>query len=49
MIKVLQEDTIIDVVNKINESKDKEILLEFPFGHQILHNYLSLKIVKNKA
>jgi hypothetical protein len=49
MIKIYEQDTIIDVVNKINDSKDKEIMLEFPFGHQILHNYLSLKIIKNKA
>jgi hypothetical protein len=31
MIKVLQSDTIIDVVNKINNSEDKELLIEFPF------------------
>jgi len=31
MIKVLQSDTIIDVVNKINNSADKELLIEFPF------------------
>lgn len=49
MIKILEQDTIIDVVNKINECTDKEIFLEFPFWHQILHNYLSLKIIKNKA
>ena len=49
MIKINEQETIIDVVNKINECTDKEILLEFPFWHQILHNYLSLKIIKNKA
>lgn len=49
MIKIKEQDTIIDVVNKINECSEKEILLEFPFWHQILHNYLSLKIIKNKA
>ena len=49
MIKIRELDTIIDVVNKINECKDDEIILNFPFGHPILHNYLSLKILKNKA
>ncbi len=49
MIKIQLEDTIIDVVNKINDNHEAQIILEFPFGHQILHNYLSLKILKNKA
>lgn len=49
MIKVLQTDTIIDVVNKINNCNDKELLIEFPFWHSILNNYMSLKILKNKA
>ena len=29
--------------------KKKEIVLEFPFGHSILHNYTSLRILKNNA
>lgn len=49
MIKVYEIDTIIDVVNKINNCEDKEILIEFPFWHSILHNYMSLKILKNKS
>ncbi|MBW7954980.1 hypothetical protein H3C61_04165 [Candidatus Gracilibacteria bacterium] len=49
MIKILPTDTIVDVVNKINECKEDEILIEFPYGHNILNNYLSLKILKNKA
>lgn len=49
MIKIIASDTIIDVVNKIWESKEDEILLEFPNWHSILNNYLSLKILKNKA
>ncbi len=49
MIKIKKSDTIIDIINKINNSKDKNIIIEFPFGHPILHNYLSLKILKNKA
>lgn len=49
MIKVYQEDTIVDVVNKISTEQKDEILIEFPFWHPILHNYMSLKILKNKA
>lgn len=49
MIKILPTDTIVDVVNKINECKEDEILIEFPYWHNILNNYLSLKILKNKA
>ena len=49
MIKILAQDTIVDVVNKINNCEDKEIILEFPFSHPILHNYMSLKILKSKA
>lgn len=49
MIKVQTSDTIVDVVNKINHCKDEELLLEFPFWHSILNNYMSLKILKNKA
>ncbi|MDD5769971.1 MAG: hypothetical protein PHE25_03310 [Candidatus Gracilibacteria bacterium] len=49
MIKVYESDTIIDVVNKINSCEEKELLIEFPFGHSILHNYMSLKILKNKS
>lgn len=49
MIKIYQEDTIIDVVNKMNLNNEDELVLEFPVGHPILHNYMSLKILKNKA
>lgn len=49
MIKVLPTDTIIDVVNKINNCTEKELFIEFPFWHSILNNYMSLKILKNKA
>ena len=33
----------------IDIDEDKEIILEFPFSHPILHNYMSLKILKSKA
>lgn len=49
MIKVFSEDTIIDIISKINAEKGDDIIIEFPFWHAILHNYLSLKIIKNKA
>ncbi|MDD2870810.1 MAG: hypothetical protein PHS49_02370 [Candidatus Gracilibacteria bacterium] len=49
MIKINKSDSIIDIIIKINNCKQKEIVLDFPFGHPILHNYTSLKILKNKA
>ncbi|PIE84951.1 hypothetical protein CSA08_04490 [Candidatus Gracilibacteria bacterium] len=49
MIKVKDSDTLIDIVNKISVSNKEKIVLDFPFGHQVLHNYLSLKIIKNKC
>jgi hypothetical protein len=49
MIKVQSQDTIIDILSKINSETSNDIIIEFPFWHPILHNYLSLKIIKNKA
>lgn len=49
MIKVTNNDSIIDIIQKISEEHKNEIIIEFPFWHPILHNYLSLKIIKNKA
>ena len=49
MIKIHEQDTIIDIVNKINACSDEEIILDFPFWHPVIHNYLSLKIIKSKA
>lgn len=49
MIKINKDDSIIDIIRKINNCKEKEIVLDFPFWHQILHNYTSLKILKSKA
>lgn len=46
MIKVKKTDTIIDIISKINEEKTENIILDFPLGHPILHNYVSLKILK---
>lgn len=49
MIKIKKTDSIVDIIRKIKNSKDKEVILEFPFGHPILHNYTSLKILKTKS
>ena len=49
MIKINKKDSIIDIIIKIDNCKQKEIILDFPFWHPILHNYISLKILKTKA
>ncbi len=49
MIKIEKKDTIIDIIEKIKFYKWKNLTLKFPFWHPILHNYISLKILKNKS
>lgn len=49
MIPISKNDSIMDIVLKINHCEDKEVILQFSFGHPILHNHLSLKILKNKT
>lgn len=49
MIKVSKQDSIIDIIIKMKLVNDKEIVLEFPFWHPVLHNATSLKILKNNA
>ena len=49
MIKILKKDSIIDVIIKISNCKEKEIVLDFPFWHPIIHSYTSLKILKSKV
>jgi len=49
IIKVIEGDSIMDIVSKILSVKWDEINLDFPFWHPVLHNYLSLKILKNKT
>ena len=49
MIKISKKDNIVDIVQKIDDYKEKDIILDFPTWHPILHNQLSLKIIKNKA
>ncbi|MDD2907583.1 MAG: hypothetical protein PHH98_02985 [Candidatus Gracilibacteria bacterium] len=49
MIKVHKNDSIVDIIIKIKNNNEKELIIEFPFGHAVLHNYTSLKIIKTKA
>lgn len=49
MIKIQKEDTIVDILKKMNLEKSNDIKLDFPFWHPVLHNQLSLKIIKTKA
>ena len=49
MIKIRKQDSIVDIVQKINDYKENDIILDFPTWHPILHNQLSLKIIKNKV
>jgi len=49
MIKIYDTDTITEIIIKINECEDNEIILDFPFNHPILHNYIFLKMIKAKA
>jgi len=46
---VKHTDTLVDIIEKIAKVKEKEVILNFPAGHSILHNYLSLKILKSKS
>jgi len=49
MIKVNKNDSIVDIIIKIKNNNEKELIIEFPFGHPVLHNHTSLKIIKTKA
>lgn len=49
MIQIKENDTIIDIVNKIKNCEEKEIILKFPWWHPVLNNYILLKILKAKA
>ncbi len=49
MIKVKKTDSIVDIIIKMKDEKEKKIIIDFPFWHPILHNYTSLKILKTKA
>ena len=49
MIKVNKNDNIFDVISKIKSQfkEQKKIVLNFPFGHNILYNKVALKSLKN--
>jgi len=49
MIHIKIDDTIVDIVDKMSKVQDSDIILDFPLWHPILHNYISLKILKSKA
>lgn len=49
MIRIERGDTIIDILWKIKEENWDDVILAFPFWHPILHNYLSLKIIKSRV
>lgn len=49
MIKINNKDSIIDIIKKIESCKNDKVVLEFPIWNTILHNYTSLKLLKNKA
>lgn len=49
MIKVKIDETIVDIVEKIEAQESGDIVLDFPLWHPILHNYISLKILKSKV
>ena len=49
MIKIKVSDSLVDIIAKIKDCDDKNIIIEFPFWHPVMHNYLSLKILKNKS
>lgn len=49
MIKIKISDTIVDIIDKIDLQHQWDIILDFPLWHPILHNYISLKILKSKV
>lgn len=49
MIKIKIDDSIIDIIDKIEKNNQEKVILSFPSGHPILHNHLSLKIIKSKS
>jgi hypothetical protein len=49
MIQVKIDDTIVDIIDKITAQKTGDIILDFPLGHPVLHNYISLKILKSQV
>lgn len=49
MIHIKIDDTIVDVIAKMESVENGNIILNIPVWHPLLHNYVSLKIIKNKV
>ena len=49
MIHIKIDDTIVDVLAKMETVQNENITLNIPVWHPLLHNYISLKILKNKV
>lgn len=49
MIQIKIDDSIIDIIDKIEAQTQEDVILDIPLGHPILHNYVSLKILKSKV
>ena len=47
MIKIKKNDSLSAVIKKIQSSEKKEVFLEFPVWHWVIHDFNSLKILKN--
>jgi len=49
MIQVEHSDSIIDIIEKIELCNSEDIVLHFPLWHTLIHNFISLKILKSKV
>jgi len=49
MIKINKTDNIFNIISKIKPhiTKSKKLVLEFPFGHNVLYNKVALQSLKN--
>lgn len=49
MIPIKKEDSLIDIIEKIQAQTQGDIILDIPLWHPVLHNYISLKLIKSKT
>ena len=49
MIRIHSKDTLVDIVEKISLHEGNDIILDIPLWHPVLHNYVSLKVLKSKT
>lgn len=49
MIRIQNHDTIIDIIEKMEQDDSEELLLHFPVWHPIVHNKIALRVIKSKA